>query len=202
MWIMPSRERPHNVARFFAAYHNTLATTPGVVCIRDNDPTRWRYENIALPPGWTLVAYPPMSMGDRTNRVFDDNPGKDWYGYMDDDSVPETPHWDVMLVAAAGRAGIAHCFNGIGNEKLASQFVMGGDLARDLGWVLLRGVARLYGDNAVTDVGRKRNCITYLPDVRVIQHHFSNGMAPRDETYLKPEAAADKAIYMDWCARC
>lgn len=200
MWILPSRNRPHNLKRFFEKYHITRASTPGIVCIRDDDPSRAEYEALELPYNWTLVAYPPMSMVERTNQVFYDNPNEPWYGYVDDDAVPETPLWDKRLIDAAGRKGIAHPFNGIGNEKLASQFVMGGDLARDLGWILLKGLKRLYGDNAVTDVGRARKCIKYLHDVRLVQHHFSNGLAPVDTTYQKPEAKDDHATYMKWYA--
>ncbi len=200
MWILPSRNRPHNLKRFFEKYHITRASTKGIVCIRDDDPSRAEYEALELPYNWTLVAYPPMSMVERTNQVFYDNPNEPWYGYVDDDAVPETYQWDLKLIDAAGRNGIAHPFNGIGNEKLASQFVMGGDLARDLGWILLKGLKRLYGDNAVTDVGRSRKCIKYLPDVRLVQHHFSNGLAPVDTTYQKPEAKDDHATYMKWYA--
>ena len=198
MWILPSRNRPHNLKRFFEKYHITQASSPGVVCIRDDDPSRPEYEALELPYNWKLVAYPPMSMVERTNQVFYDYPNEDWYGYVDDDAVPETYKWDVKLIEAAGRDGISHPFNGIGNEKLASQFVMGGDLARDLGWILLKGLKRLYGDNAVTDVGRSRKCIKYLPDVKLVQYHFSNGLAPVDTTYQKPEAKDDHSTYMKW----
>lgn len=201
MWILPSRGRPHNAQRFFDAYAATGGTTGGVLAVDEDDPELWKYQNrVTLPPGWALEVYPRMWMAPKVNAVFDAHPDEPWYGMVDDDAVPTTPEWDRRLVEAAGTAGIAHCWNGIGNETLASQFVMGGDLARRLGWVLLRGCNRLWCDNAVTDVGRKLGCITYLPDVRLEQWHFSNGKAPMDKIYEKPEAANDRAVYEAWRA--
>lgn len=201
MWILPSRGRPHNVARFFECYAKTQGSTPGVLCVDEDDPRLKEYQALAMPPGWVVRVFPRLWMVPKVNRAFDEHPGRDWYGFIDDDAVPVTSRWDERLVQAAGKDGIAHCFNGIGNERLASQFVMGGELARRLGWVLLKGVNRLWGDNAVTAVGKKFSCITYLPDVSVEQWHFSNGKAPMDAIYMKPEAKDDARVYQEWYAR-
>lgn len=198
MWILASHNRPHNVRRFFKCYQRTRGSTPGVVCIDDDDSRRLEYEALEYPAGWKLLIYPRMSMVARVNQAMADHPGLAWYGNIDDDSVPLTPEWDQRLVDAAGTDRIAHCFNGIGNDQLVCQCVVGGDLARDIGWLLLPTTERLYGDNALTDIGRKRDCITYLPDVRVEQYHFTNGKAPMDATYEKPSAAADRKAYIDW----
>lgn len=198
MWIMPSLGRPHNAARFFDAYRKTGGTTPGLLALDAEDPELRRYDRVDLPPNWTVKVYPRMWMVERVNLAMQENPGKDWYGILDDDSVPLTSDWDRKLVEAAGKNKIAHCWDGIQNERHAARYVVGGELAKEIGWLLLPGTRRLYGDNAMTDIGRKRNCLVYLKHVKLEQRHFSNGKAPMDKTYEKPEAWDDKRIYEEW----
>ena len=98
-------------------------------------------------------------------------------------------------------SGIAHCWNGIGNERLASQPVIGGDLVRRWGWFIYPGLSRCYGDDIITASGKALGCITYLPDVQLEAMHWSNGKAPRDEGYVYPDHEQDKAIYEAWIAK-
>lgn len=198
MWILASRGRPHNVRRFFNAYKRTHATTQGIVAIDKTDPKILEYESLKLPDNWTLNIYPEMSMVERVNTVFKEYPTEEWYGNMDDDSVPMTQEWDKRLIEAAGKDHIAHCWNGIGNDSIVCQCVIGGDLAREIGWILLPTTKRIYGDQAMTDICRKKGVIKYLPDVRVEQYHFSNGKSPFDETYQKPSRHEDRNAYIDW----
>ena len=200
MWILPSRNRPHNVARLFAQWPLVGSSTPGRLAVDADDPKLDEYCAVALPDNWQIAVFPRLSMGAKTNAVWEMNRLEPWYGYIDDDALPRTWEWDKRLVEAAGANGIAHCWNGIGNEKLASQPVLGGDLVRELGWILYPGIARVYGDDILTAIGRKRGCITYLPDVQLEAMHWSNGKAPRDEGYFYPEHDADKAIYDKWIA--
>ena len=167
MWIMPSRKRPNNVRRFFEKYRETKGSTPGVIVIDDTDPQIEDYKSLDYPEGWSLEIYPECPMVSRLNQSFSRHIGLDWYGSLDDDSVPETDYWDKKLVEAAGKDKIAHCHNGISNEKLVCQYAIGGELARKIGWLLLPGTKRTFGDNAITDVGRKLNAIVYLPDVKL-----------------------------------
>ena len=198
MWILPSLGRPHNVARFFEHYHKTGGTTPGVLALDAEDKYLSLYNRIELPEGWTKKVYPRMWMVERVNLVMAENPGKAWYGILDDDSVPRTYAWDRKLVKAARNDRISYCDDGIWGEKHAARYVVGGDLAREIGWMLLPGTRRIYGDNAMNDIGRKKKCMVYLPNVYVEQMHFSNGKAPLDKTYEKPEAWDDKRIYDEW----
>lgn len=133
-----------------------------------------------------------------TNRAYRQHPEKPWYGLLSDDAVPMTFRWDVELSEAAGSDSIAYCADGINDERQASHVAIGGDLVRKLGWIILPGLVRIYGDNVLTDIGRERGALKYLPHVRLEHWHFSNGKAPMDETYAKPEAPRDGAIYQRW----
>ena len=194
LWLLPSRGRPHNVKRFFEHWHEMDSTTAGVLII-DEDDNPDEYARIQLPAGWKSVIYPRLSMCGKTNRAFHEHPTLDWYGFVDDDAIPRTKQWDRILIDAAGSNGLSHPWNGIGNERLASQFVIGGDFARELGWIFYPGLSRIYGDDIITYLADKRGVRRYLDDVKLEQMHFSNGKSEMDETYLKPEAKHDKSIY-------
>lgn len=198
MWILASHKRPHNVKRFFQNYLRTGGSTPGIVCIDETDPQIAEYKSLKFPKGWGLKVYPEMSMVDRVNTAFNEYPNKEWYGNIDDDSVPTTNGWDRRLVEAAGKNKVAHCYNGCSNEKLVCQHVTGGELARKIGWLLLPTTKRIFGDNAYTDMAKKLGEVVYLPDVRLEQYHFSNGKAPFDKTYEKPSALDDRKAYIKW----
>jgi hypothetical protein len=197
MWILPSRGRPHNVARFFEHWQKTESTTEGLLVVDEDDHPE-EYAKLNFPEGWRMVVYPRLSMCGKSNRAFHENPGKEWYGFVDDDAVPQTLNWDRRLVEAAGRDGLSHCWNGIGNERLASQFVIGGDFARELGWMFYPGLSRIYGDDIITALADDRGVRKYLGDVRLEQMHFSNGKANVDASYLKPEAAEDRRVFEEW----
>ena len=197
MWILPSRWRVANCKRFFAQWKAMKSSTPGVLVVDEDDDVEG-YKKVELPDNWSLVVYPRMSMCGKSNQAFFDNPGKDWYGFIDDDAFPMTEEWDKKLIEAAGNNGLSHCWNGIGNERLASQFVIGGDLARELGWIFLPGLGRIYGDDVITAIADKKGVRKYLPDVKLEQRHFSNGKAPMDRAYQKPEAQQDREVYEQW----
>lgn len=198
MWILPSRGRPHNAARLFSAFVATGATTPGILCVDDDDPRLDEYRVISLPEGWALDVQERIGLGPMLNRAFEQHPEKHWYGDLSDDAMPITIGWDRALIEAAGSDGIAYCADGIRNEEQVNHFVIGGDLARELGWIILPGLVRIYGDNVLTDIGKARGVLRYLPNERLEHWHFSNGLAEYDETYRKPEAANDAAVYLKW----
>lgn len=197
MWILPSRWRVNNCKRFFAQWERVKSSTPGVLVVDEDDNVEG-YKTVKLPENWSLVVYPRLSMVEKSNRAFWENPGKEWYGFIDDDAFPLTDEWDKKLVEAAGAYGLAHCWNGIGNERLASQFVIGKKFAEELNYILMPGLSRLYGDDIITAEADKRGIRKYLPEVKLEQRHFSNGKAPMDRAYQKPEAAQDREVYEKW----
>lgn len=198
MWILPSRGRPENLKRFFDAYRETGADSKGVVCVDDDDRTIREYINTWLPRGWKLSVAEPIGLGPRINEQVQNYPNEPWYGTLSDDVIPRTVGWDKILIEKAGSDGMAYGADGIVDEARFTHGVLGGDLVRSLGWIILPGLQRLYGDNALTDIGKERGVLRYCPEVMLEHLHFSNGKAPVDETYKKPEAASDQKIYEHW----
>lgn len=42
-----------------------------------------------------------------------------------------------------------------------------------------------FSDTFYDDIGRRAGCLKYLPDVRIVQEHPKNGLAPMDATYAR-----------------
>ncbi len=176
-----------------------MATTPVLLWLDEDDPFLLDYTDIETPPRWQIATVSRRNgHSEIYNDVFEANPNLDWYGFLADDVVPETMGWDTTLIRAAGRTGVAYGDDGINGEALGTHPVIGGDLVREIGWLALPGLHRIYIDTVWNEIGRMRGCVKYLPNVKLTHHHFSNRMALRDGIYRKPKKPEDRAIYQAW----
>ncbi len=198
MFIVPSRGRPHNLRRLVSACVARGNSYSWTVRIDDNDARLDAYRAIRLPTNWSLVVGPQLSLSGLFNEIYEANPGLKFYGIMADDVVPGSIDWDIALVNAAGEDALSYGNDGINGETHWTHGVIGGDLARTLGWIHLPGVDRLYADTALEEYARAKGLLRYCPYVKLTHYHFSNGLAEYDETYQKPRAFADEATYREW----
>lgn len=203
MWILPSRGRSHNLKRFFAACEATEATTGGIVIVNSDDEDLEGYKTIEMPLRWALYYFKgPHDLWPKMNHYVQMNLHKDWYGYIQDDCFPKTKGWDQALIKAAGKDGVAFGDDGILSGKWGTSWVIGGDLQREMvneiGGIMLPGLRALYADNFYSEYARRRGKLHYLPEVKMLHMHFSNGMAPYDKTYVKTGTENDKEIYEKW----
>src|SRR4051812_3445723 len=105
MWLLPSRRRPANLARFFEAFRATGGSTPGMVLLgpADREAAAPREGKIAgdyppLPIGWVYRICNGDTQGEKIAEVWDDVKHCSWLGLLGDDCVPETVGWDRKLV--------------------------------------------------------------------------------------------------------
>ena len=198
MWLIPSRRRPHNLARLIRTCSASGMTTPAWIRIDQDDPTLSGYEALAKSTNWKLSVGPRKPLSDVYNEAFQLFPNSDWYGFLADDVVPETIGFDRLLIEAAGKDGLAFGDDGINGGRHATHFVLGGDLVRSVGFLALPGLERLFIDTVWCDIARNRGVFRYLPNVKLTHVHFSNGLAPIDRTYHKPGKIRDKRRYESW----
>lgn len=200
MWLLPSRERPDSVARFFKAFEETGATTPGVLWLdEDDDYDKYIALLGKIPANWQVIRRPrPESLGALCNEFFALFPNEPWYGLIADDMVPRTRGWDKQLIEAAGSDGLSYGDDCINGKAKATHPVIGGDLVRELGWIALPGLTRIYIDDALMESARRRSKLHYLPAVITEHLHFSTGKSPNDAVYAKPRAGEDKEIFDAW----
>lgn len=191
MWILPSRGRPHNVARFLQAYESTGATTQVLLRIDDDDSGYdVSHEN------WIVEVGPRLPLSDIYNGIYR-HYRCPWYGFIADDIVPETLNWDTRLIDVAAHDGMAVPSGG--HELHGTpHFVLGADLVHSVGWLCLPGLHRLYIDTVWGDIASQRGVLRRVPEVVLAHHHFSNGKALMDATYRKPNRDEDRKTYENW----
>lgn len=191
MWILPSRGRPHNIARLLRAYQDTEATTPVLLRLDDDD---GGYD--VSHKNWIVEVGPRQSLSCIYNDAYRRHQSS-WYGFIADDVVPETPHWDARLIEAAGHDGMAVPSGGH-EEGGTPHFVLGAALVESMAWLCLPGLKRLYIDTVWADIARVCGVLRRVPEVVLAHHHFSNGRALMDATYRKPDRQEDRKTYENW----
>jgi hypothetical protein len=200
VWILPSRGRPQNLRRLYAAYQATGATTPVWLRLDEDDPTLEECLSTPLRSSWRRIVGPRLPLSQiyaeayQWAREWYSSSG--WYGFLADDVVPETPLWDVQLIEVAGQDGMAVPSGG--DPTGAPHFVLGAGLVNEIGWLCLPGLDRLYIDTVWRDIATARNVLRWVPEVTLMHRHFSTGWARYDITYQKLRKDQDRALYEAW----
>ena len=197
MIVLPSRGRPHNFRRLVDACLRTKTTDPAVVRLDHDDETLQGYLEVELPDSWKVVVGNRLPLSGIYNEVYSAmSEAKHWI-FIADDVVPLTDSWDVKLAEVAGSDGMAVPSGGH-DPSGAPHFVLGGDLVREIGWLSLPGLDRLYIDTVWQKIAEERGVLRRVPDVVLEHRHFSNKKARIDATYLKHRKTQDKLIYDNW----
>jgi hypothetical protein len=192
MWILPSRGRPQNVIRLIEAFNRTGATTPVWLRLDDDDPQPEFHGG-----NWIINTGPRLPLSEIYAEAYRKYPDLPWYGFIADDVVPKTNGWDTALIEAAGENGMAVPGGGHDPEG-APHFVLGGDLVREIGWLSLPGLDRLYIDTVWQLICERRGVMVRRNDVVLEHRHFSNGKALMDSTYRKHRKLQDKEVFETW----
>jgi hypothetical protein len=211
--IVPTRSRPEAVERVVEAWQATGALDEGaeLLFVVDRDDPRcdeYRAALITCPIGVT-GAYADVwrPLVPKLNTIASGlSIGRYAYavGFAGDDHLPRTPGWVGRYLAAlrAAGTGIVSCADGYRTDGLPTQWAMTSDIVRALGAMVSAPVDHLYCDDAVRDLGREANCLTYLDDVLIEHMHPVAGKAPTDAQYERvngrPQYRADRRAYHSW----
>jgi hypothetical protein len=204
--IVPSRSRPANIARLLRAWTDTAAwgVADLLIAVDADDPALPGYLALELPDGARMtVAEVWRPMVHKLEREAAREARGYWaLGFMGDDHEPITTGWAQRYLQALRGTGIVYCRDAYMDEKLATQWAMTSDIVRALGRMVPAPVEHLYCDNAIGDLGRAADCLTYLDDVTIRHNHYINGLARMDEQYRRvnsPEQyGRDKPAYQAW----
>src|SRR5215469_15503466 len=138
MWLLPSRGRPANLARFFVAYRSTSGSTPGMVLVDCDDYAAHAadYARLDFPLGWFLRVTTGATQHDKIREVWDWVKDCAWLGLIGDDCVPITKHWDRGLVERLDGSNIVSCEDGWqAPKRLGNCWIMAGELVRAVGYI-------------------------------------------------------------------
>lgn len=204
--LVPSRGRPHNLARLIDAIADTAAGEYRIYTrIDDDDPTGADYLkldgiNITIGPrvfyGASLNEIAPIAILD----------GCDHLAMFGDDVVPETVGWDRMLIdALGGKLGVAYGSDGLERLHgidLPTHYVTQAEIYTRLGWFALPTIRHLYLDNVAREIGKGLGNFQYVPEAKISHLHRWNRKAPDDLTYQeandKVKRELDRAAYEQW----
>lgn len=208
LMVIPSRGRPHNIARLIDAMDATCnGQTDLVVGLDADDPTREDYpgRGSSEPRGILYVVKPDLhkvtAWCNELAVAYADE--YKYIGHFGDDSLPQTQGWDVQVVQALERTPFA-----FGNDQypyrqpglMACHVFMRSDVVKTLGYFGPPSIAHMYVDVAWTAWGQACG-ITFLPDVNLEHLHHSSGRAPLDATY-QASAGGTGADREAWHAYC
>jgi hypothetical protein len=216
MWLVPSRKRPHNLKRFFAALQETRTSTVGYVLVNESEfeDATWRaeYLRLAPPPNWSFVLTRGDSQGDKLREVEDLYRRADWIGLLGDDQVPLTSEWDRKLLARVLGWNLVSCYddNWQINERggrIAGTILWSGDLYRAIGYLFPPGMHHVYIDDYLEELGQLSGCWSFaeqaVADVVIAHLHYTRKMSDYDETYKRAYETygdSDNSTWQQWRA--
>lgn len=206
--IVPSRGRPHNIARLLEAMDRTCrANTTLIVGVDDDDPTLNEYQafkncEIEVQSGlhrhlvrWLNVLAVPRATEYRH------------LGHIGDDNVPRSVGWDARIIKSLEQQGdVGFCFGddldpGRQPGSLSIHIFMTSEVIRRLGYMGPPVMQHMYVDPAWYAWGTATS-MEFLADVVLEHMHYSvNGKAPMDDSYAHSTSLipTDCAAYNDYC---
>ena len=209
--VVPSRSRPHNIARLIEAWQATGAFEDASmrVDVDADDPTFRGYVELAetFPAGVRLaVGHRWRSLVHKLNRAARQEQHTYFaLGFMGDDHLPRTEGWATRYLDELAELGTGIVFgdDGYQHDNTPTQWAMTADIVRALGGRMVPApVDHLYCDDAVRDLGKAADCLLYLPDVLIEHMHPSAGKAERDPQYVRVNSRAqyarDRPAYQAW----
>ncbi|MFE3031598.1 hypothetical protein ACFXKY_08105 [Streptomyces canus] len=215
--LVPTRSRPANLARLWAAFTETCqADTRLLACVDDDDPELPAYEQVHRAaysdgtaseddPRFLLRIGPRLRLGPTLNAAA--CPAAEFadaIGFLGDDHLPRTVGWDARYLIELERLGSGLVYGNdlIQGQALPTQVAMTSDILRATGHMVPPGLVHLWIDNAWLALGQALGAITYLPDVIVEHLHPIAGRAAWDAGYAEANADersdADRAVFEQW----
>lgn len=197
--IVPSRGRPENAARLLDAWEATGAVADLLFCLDNDDPALDDYPRGTPAERLGLVGTLNHYARRYSERLFD------YIGFMGDDHLPRTPHWDqkIVDVLASRKAAIAYGDDLHQGSNIPTAVFMTSNIIQALGYMAPPRFQHLYIDNVWREWGEGLGEFHYLPGVVIEHMHPDAGKAQRDSGYEENNSAAryahDQAQYWDYC---
>lgn len=206
--LVPSRGRPHNLARLAEGIAAT-ATSPYQIYTRIDDDDHEYGHYLALEvDGLRITTGPRVFYGASLNElapiaVAD---GCTHLAMFGDDVLPATRGWDRMLIDALGdRLGIAYGDDGLRHKHapdLPTHYVTQAEVYERLGWFAPPTIRHLFLDNVARELGKALRNFVYVDAAKISHLHRWVGLAPDDQTYReandKSKRRLDQAAFEAW----
>lgn len=204
-WLLPTRNRPGNLKRFFDHCQLVGLSTPGWVLVNKDDweANRHAYLDLQLPSDWAFVVQDTSTLSETFETIWSAIEGFDWVGVVCDDNVPATPGWDTSLLNSIEGWNFVTCNdNWQAPARATGAYVFSGDWLRAVGHLTLPGCKHLFMDDMWETLGRATDTWTVRMDVLVKHEHYLQGTAKQDSGYSRVYDAEnfrfDKRAFEAW----
>jgi hypothetical protein len=203
--LVPSRNRPENIAELIKSLDETETESDLIVIIDDDEPQQDAY--LQLGCDVLMVEKNGKGMAKPLNFAARHFANKyRHFAFLGDDHRPRTKNWDVHFINALDELGTGLVYGNdlLQGKNLATAIAMTGDIVRALGGMVPPDMIHLYLDNFWMQLGQDLNAMTYLDDVILEHMHPIAGKAQWDEGYREVNAeevySADKKALDDYLA--
>jgi hypothetical protein len=202
--LVPSRGRPHNIARLIDAMNRTCrGDTSLVVGVDSDDPHLDAYRSF----NECDVVIAPRLKGrlvEWLNLLAGLHATSPCIGHIGDDNVPRTVGWDLRIIESLREHQF--CFGddldpGRPAGSLSLTVFMRSDVVKTLGYMGPPSLRHMYVDPVWFAWGQATS-IEFLPDVVLEHMHYTiAGKAPLDESYEASTGLIprDCAAYNEYC---
>jgi hypothetical protein len=201
--MVPSRERPANVARFAAAAQATITGRTDVMFVFDDGDPELR-PALRRTGRWDHEVRPRTVPGAvaKLNACAMDHLDYGVLMFADDDCIPRTRGWDQAITAAIeaqGGTGMAYPERG-GRTDVPELVAISSDIVAALGWFAPPAITHYWCDGAWADLGSGAGCLRYVPEAVLEHMHHTFGKGERDHIYALGEQFfhADRAALEAW----
>jgi hypothetical protein len=197
--IVPTRNRPHGAQRLVEAWEDTEASCDLLFRVDDDDPYLEAYLKIDAE----FVVGEHLLFGPKLNQqVAESAPDYKIIGFMGDDHVPRTQHWDAEIAKVLETTGVAYGNDLLQGETIPTAVFMTSNIPQTLGYFCAPNIVHMYIDNVWKNWGERSGCLTYLPDVIIEHLHYVNGKAEMDDLYRECSTLMhdDEIRYREYCS--
>lgn len=197
IWLLPTKGRPAQIARFFEQWRKTAANTPGWLIVNAEE-DRSIYNGVEMPANWGILSTTATCVADAVNQALIVAAEREWVGLLCDDLSPETMEWDRILVEQSKPWNIVASANGSQEQRLHGALVYGGELLRAVGWMYPPGIKHSFHDDAWELIGER--CLNIVKAEIVMVRHLHGGTV--DETGRKRNSYwnDDEKAWLKWRA--
>lgn len=203
--LVPSRNRPENIADLITSFDETGTESDLIVIVDDDEPQMDQY----LQQGCDVLMVQKQGKGMAKPLNFAANLYADKYrhfAFLGDDHRPRTKNWDVEFINKLDELGTGLVYGNdlLQGENLPTAVAMTGNIVRELGGMVPQEMIHLYLDNFWMTLGKDLNALAYMPGVILEHLHPVAGKAQWDEGYRAVNAeevySADKKALDDYLA--
>jgi hypothetical protein len=201
--LVPSRNRPQNIADLIVALDETETEADLMVIVDDSEPQMDAY--LELDCDIFMVKKDGRGMAKPLNATANHFRNKyHHFAFLGDDHRPRTKNWDLIFIEALHEMGTGLVYGDdlIQGENLATAICMTGDIVRALHGMVPPNMIHLYLDNFWMKLGNDLGKLKYIPEVILEHMHPIAGKAQMDQGYVDVNApdvySADFAAFTDY----